>query len=280
MIVSFHPCFSGDIDISCAGRPLHRDDIAAIQKASAVILPQACRKDLFLAADRYCPAVFPDLSTCFDYPGKIGQIRLFRKTGTPHPPTEIFNNLAAFRKAENSARFFSFDHFPRVIKFDWSDEGRGVFLACGPRDMSAIVEKIARAEETGQTGFLVQEYIETRGHVLRVCVINTEIIAYWRVQTNKKSFRVSLADGAVIDRQTYPRLQEKGVAAVKRLCDRTGINLAGFDVIFDKLKETAAPLILEINYYFGRRGLGGSEEFYNLLTREIQKWLKNQKATA
>ena len=36
-----------------------------------------------------------------------------------------------------------------------------------------------------------------------------------------------------------------------------------------------APLFLEINYYFGRRGLGGSERYYALLVSEIIKWIKS-----
>jgi ribosomal protein S6--L-glutamate ligase len=32
--------------------------------------------------------------------------------------------------------------------------------------------------------------------------------------------------------------------------------------------------MLEINYFFGRRGLGGSEPFYRIFTEEVDKWLK------
>jgi ribosomal protein S6--L-glutamate ligase len=31
--------------------------------------------------------------------------------------------------------------------------------------------------------------------------------------------------------------------------------------------------MLEINYFFGRRGLGGSNAFYEILTSEIDNWL-------
>ena len=33
------------------------------------------------------------------------------------------------------------------------------------------------------------------------------------------------------------------------------------------------PLFLEINYFFGRSGLGGSEKYYEILTEQIQKWI-------
>jgi ribosomal protein S6--L-glutamate ligase len=61
---------------------------------------------------------------------------------------------------------------------------------------------------------------------------------------------------------------------VKNLCKKTGINLAGFDVIFAPVKEYTKPLMLEINYFFGRRGLGGSDAFYEILSREIHNWLE------
>jgi ribosomal protein S6--L-glutamate ligase len=32
-------------------------------------------------------------------------------------------------------------------------------------------------------------------------------------------------------------------------------------------------MLLEINYFFGRRGLGGSEAYYKILLAEIQVWL-------
>jgi ribosomal protein S6--L-glutamate ligase len=60
---------------------------------------------------------------------------------------------------------------------------------------------------------------------------------------------------------------------VKNLCNKTGINLAGFDVIFEPVKEHIKPLMLEINYFFGRRGLGGSDAYYEILNREIRDWL-------
>jgi ribosomal protein S6--L-glutamate ligase len=33
--------------------------------------------------------------------------------------------------------------------------------------------------------------------------------------------------------------------------------------------------MLEINYFFGRRGLGGSDAYYKVLKREIQNWIEH-----
>ena len=32
-------------------------------------------------------------------------------------------------------------------------------------------------------------------------------------------------------------------------------------------------MLLEINYFFGRKGLGGSEAYYKILHEEIRTWL-------
>jgi ribosomal protein S6--L-glutamate ligase len=39
------------------------------------------------------------------------------------------------------------------------------------------------------------------------------------------------------------------------------------------MKKDPQPLFLEINYFFGRAGLGGSERFYDMLQTEIDNWL-------
>lgn len=49
--------------------------------------------------------------------------------------------------------------------------------------------------------------------------------------------------------------------------------MAGFDLLFSSERKNRTPLFLEINYYFGRRGQGGSERFYEILIAEIEKWI-------
>ncbi|MDP3282844.1 MAG: hypothetical protein Q8M56_00245, partial [Desulfobacterales bacterium] len=73
-----------------------------------------------------------------------------------------------------------------------------------------------------------------------------------------------------------PELVKAAVSRAKDFCRKTGINLAGFDFLFSSENYyNEEPLFLEINYFFGRKGLGGSEKFYTILNREIRKWLKS-----
>jgi ribosomal protein S6--L-glutamate ligase len=71
-------------------------------------------------------------------------------------------------------------------------------------------------------------------------------------------------------------LRQKGIAVVRDFCRRTKINLAGFDVLFNENdgRKNPHPLLLEINYFFGRTGIGGSEVFYTMLQAQIDHWLK------
>jgi ribosomal protein S6--L-glutamate ligase len=101
-------------------------------------------------------------------------------------------------------------------------------------------------------------------------------MSYWRVRQTADSFRDNLAKGAVIDAMAEPRRQQVAKAFVKEFCNKTGINLAGLDVIFSSKAENSEPMLLEINYFFGRKGLGGSAAYYRILLAEIRRWLKGQ----
>ncbi|MBW1746744.1 MAG: hypothetical protein JRJ25_10885, partial [Deltaproteobacteria bacterium] len=87
----------------------------------------------------------------------------------------------------------------------------------------------------------------------------------------------SLAKGAYLDFDSDPDMQEAAVKSAKHFCKMTGINLAGFDFLFSSEAVIKEPFFLEINYYFGRRGLGGSEKYYKILESEIQKWIESLK---
>jgi ribosomal protein S6--L-glutamate ligase len=83
----------------------------------------------------------------------------------------------------------------------------------------------------------------------------------------------TISRGAEIDREWRPDLQEKGRVGAEKLLAATGINLAAIDFVFDLTQPDPQALFLEINYVFGRRGLGGSMRFYRLLSQALQEWL-------
>jgi ribosomal protein S6--L-glutamate ligase len=273
MILSYHPCFEADTNRLCAGRQPGNSDRLLMRAASAVILPQGCSETLFAMAREHCPHVFPNYKARFAYPGKKGQIRLFKDTETPHPETRCFESVAAFKgqlRNETAAPGLA---YPLVFKYDWGGEGHSVFLIRSAQELEGRLTEAAQLENSGQKGFLISAFIAPGNKTLRTVVIGSHMISYWRIQNHPDHFGTSLGHGARIDSNADPDLIQKGETVVVKLCARTGINLAGFDVIFDEQGRESKPLLLEINYFFGRRGLGGSPNFYRLLNLEIEKWL-------
>jgi ribosomal protein S6--L-glutamate ligase len=273
MIVSFHPLFEADKNILCAGRDPGAEDLAAIKAARAVVLPQGCRQSLYEMARDNCRHVFPDYEARFHYPGKIGQMRLFQKNGTAHPHTETYASLKDFRRQYgDNSKDIGFE-LPCVFKFDWGGEGETVYRIDSSIDLENVLQKAADFERSGQKGFLLQEYVPTEGKTLRVVIIGRTLVSYWRIQESNDAFLSSVSQGARIDADLEPERQNVARVFVKNLCNKTGINLAGFDVILEPVKEHIKPLMLEINYFFGRRGLGGSDAYYKILKNEIYNWL-------
>lgn len=276
MIVSFHPIITADQNLLCAGRDPGPAEAEAMVHARAVILPQGCRKTLYDMAVRLCPHVFPDYSARFRYPGKIGQAALFEDLALPHPRTRAFAGMDDFFRKTGFPESGLDLGFPLVFKFDWGGEGDGVFLANAAADLHPLLDKAKAFETTGQKGFLLQEFVPTDGRSLRVAVIGGQRIHYWRVPGDTSRFGTALSKGAVVDRDADPELRHQGVDLVDRLCEKSGLNLAGVDVIFRNTAGPPMPLLLEINYFFGRIGLGGSEAYYGMLAEAVDEWLADR----
>ena len=278
MILSFHPCFVADENRICAGRQPDQDDLALIRSADAVILPQGCGRALYEMARDHCGRLFPNYDARFNYPGKLGQARLFGETDVRFPATRAFSDLAAFRAFYANDPLHPKMKFPLVFKFDWGGEGDAVFHLTSKAALEKALDTAATFEHGGHKGFLLQEAIPAGRRSLRVVVIGGYVMSYWRIQQGSENFHTALSKGARIEPDAEPALQKRAVDAVRRFCEKTRINLAGFDLIFAENPTgdpvSADPYFLEINYFFGRQGLGGSTRYYRLLEREIKKWIR------
>ena len=273
MILSYHPCFVGDENRLCAGRQPDESDHTIISRADAVILPQGVYQRLYEMAGEACPHVFPNYAARFRYPGKSGQIRLFRKTRAPHPETRIFKNISEYPANRSGLQLPPEFSYPCVFKFDWGGEGDNILLLNCRADLSNALETAGRYEITGQQGFLIQSFVPSGNRTLRVVIIGQKMVSYWKIQEGPNNVCVGLAKGARIDPDSAPDFQAAGREMVAAFCRKTGINLAGFDLLFPEGKAPQHGLFLEINYFFGRKGLGGSERFYQCLVHEIFSWL-------
>lgn len=273
MVLSFHPNIVAQKNILCAGRPPNEEDRAAISQAQAVILPQGSNEALYRMSRKHCLHVFPNYDARFDFPGKLGQIRLFQKVGAAFPRTLLFDTVSGYDEYIAEKGHNGPWGFPCVFKSDWGGEGEGVLLIRTVEAMQKALAKARSDEQSGFKGFLLQSYIASRGRSLRVAVIGDQLFSYWRIQEEPSEFLTNLRAGARIDHGTDPELQDAGRDAVRAFCSKTGINLAGFDLLFSQAEKDPVPLFLEINYFFGRRGLGGSLKYYELVDKAVGAWL-------
>jgi ribosomal protein S6--L-glutamate ligase len=269
MILSFHPILPGDVNRLCAGREPNAEDAVLIKKADAVLLPQGCGKSLYQTVRKHCKNVFPNYDYRFQYPGKIDQIQLFKDFRIPHPKSMCFKDVESFKSYHGTM-----GSFPMVLKFDWGGEGETVFCVKSKNMLDTLIDKAALFESTGQRGFLLQEFISTGGRTLRVVALGSRYLPYWRVCASPDGFYGNLASGGYVDRDSDPDFQYRAVDEVSAFCSRTGINLAGFDIVFSVCENIGNPYFLEINYFFGREGLGGSDRYYKMLQHESNLWLK------
>lgn len=271
MILSFHPCFVTECQIILGSRSLGSPDLQFIDEAEAIILPQSCSEELYRHCARSDALIFPDYRVRFQYPGKTGQSILFKETGTPLPETEIWGSADDFRQ---SIRNNSIPHeFPFLLKADKGHEGEGIHLIEDHQTLDTSLDSLKILEDSGSGGFISQELIPAEGNVLRVVIMGQGMITYWKRPEHPGQTITTASKNGIIDKEWRQDLQDKGKVEVRRFSEKTGINLAAIDCIFPVKTENPEPLLLEINYYFGRRGLGGSINYYGLLFQAIQYWL-------
>jgi ribosomal protein S6--L-glutamate ligase len=273
MILSFHPCFDADVHVVLGSRSLNAGDLDLINRADAIILPQGRPKDLFKACLNSGAHLFPNYEMRFEYPGKIGQSLLFENLGCSCPETLRWPEVRQYRKTYPNIENIPHE-LPFLIKDDQSHEAEGVFFVEDRQSLSSALDFLNRRERSGFLGFVTQAYVPSGGNVLRAVIIGRNIITYWKRPAEPGQIITTISKGATIDHLWRPDLQAKGRAECRSLAGKTGIDLAAVDFVFSFSKKDPEPFFLEINYYFGRRGLGGSEKYYQLFHQAIRDWME------
>ena len=276
MILSFHPCFDADIHIILGSRQLDSKDLELIRQAEAIILPQGCPANLYRTCSDANAHIFPSYEVRFRYPGKTGQSILFKDFGFPHPKTLRFRSVAEFKERYLTPETF-LHNLPFFIKTDKAHEAEGVFLVKGKNCLSDTRDHLSRCEKRGQGNFVTQDFVDSGGNVLRAVIMGKRIITYWKLPAEPGQLITTISRGAIIDHHWQPQLQKKGKELARILSGKTEINLAAIDFVFQMSQEDPAPFFLEINYFFGRRGLGGMEKYYQMLYGAIKNWLEENK---
>ena len=269
MILSFHPVVVADVQIILGDRTPGAADLSLINRAKAIILPQGCSKVLYQACRKSSALLFPNYDLRYTYPGKIGQSRLFQERQWPCPTTRRWPSVQEFLLQQMGGNL---PHvLPFFLKRDMSHEGEGIYLIRTPSDLEIALEDIRKK---GDSGFISQDLVPSEGNVLRAVVIGEGIRTYWKRHPEPGKMITTISAGSVIDETWRPELQEKGLTLARQVSRDSGINLVALDFVFPLTDPDPRPLILEINYYFGRRGLGGSLRYYRLLVDAVREWLE------
>lgn len=273
MILSFHPCLVADHQVILGDRSLSNRDYSLISDAEIILLPQTCTLDLYRACAGSSALLFPHYETRFKFSGKIGQSRLFHEIGCSHPLTYAWSGSEDW---ENRYQGKGLRHeMPFLLKTNATHEGEGVYLIKDQQSLESALGEIRLDEGKGSRGFVSQELIPSEGNALRVVIMGKKMVSYWKRPDHEGQLITTVGRQGVIDKKWRKDLQEMGKEESKKIAAATGINLAALDFVFPLADPRPRPYILEINYYFGRRGLGGSENFYLLLYETVREWLES-----
>ncbi|UCG81344.1 MAG: hypothetical protein JSV60_03445 [Desulfobacterales bacterium] len=273
MILSFHPRVKGDVNLRLTINKLFSDkETRLIASARATVVTQSIKAHQYGFCRRHCVNLFPNYTSRFGFEGKYGNIHLFRRFLAPHPETSCYESVEHF-KQRHFEKKEPLMPFPFVLKGDRGGGGWAVFLIENEDNLITQLEVLADKYLHPTRRFIAQAFVPHRGRDLRVVVIGRTTKAYWRCQYKPGEFRNNVGRGAVINHDLDPDLRDEGIRCVRNFCSKTGINLAAFDVLFDRSQRTPKALLSEINFLFGRKGIGGSPRFYDLLNKAVGQWI-------
>ncbi|MCF8034833.1 MAG: hypothetical protein K9K66_16655 [Desulfarculaceae bacterium] len=272
-IVSYHPGLNADINlVLISQRPLDRRDREVVRSAAAVLLPQVCRRDLFALASASGRPLFPNPAVHLSLEGKVGNRRLLAGLGLPHPDTVEFADLAQAADAwERGRDDLAALGAPLVAKGAGGGMGANVFLVNDPAGLRGLAGRLDTYCARGPSGLVLQRYLPGASD-LRVELLHDQARVYWRKVVGD-DFRANLAQGGEAERHGPPAEREAALALARRLQKAARLDVAGVDLLIPSGGE---PLVLELNFFFGRKALGGRDAFLERYLAAVRSWLADQ----
>ncbi len=225
--------------------------------------PRRYRQIASLARDH-----FPRLQARYAFRGKATQIELFTDHSIPHPRTAVLQNPEEVRR-QAGLNGLPMD-LPFVLKGDSGGGGSAVFLIQSIPDLHHALDSLP-----GHEPVLVQELIDHGGRDLRVVVMGSLVRSYFR--TGADPFYNNVSKGALVDHCLEPDLQRQGRDMALDISRATGIDLAAFDIMFPPAGQ---PLVVEINFMFGTKGLGGRRGYQTMFRSAVREWMQRARLQA
>lgn len=261
--VSFYPRIPLDENVSIF-EPLDDNNLGLmLRQAAGVLVPPYISPWRYHAITRLANSWFPRLDARFAYQGKIRQIDLFRRLGVRYPETHTFRDPATL--VQYLQRFGAPWEYPFVLKGDKGGGGSTVYPIYRPSDISRHIVKLPAAEP-----LLLQKWVKHGGKDLRVVVYGTQAISYFRVGGGQ--FYNNVCRGSRIDHDLCPEQRRGGILATLEFCRKAFIDIAGFDLMFP---DNHQPVFIEINFHFGRKGLGGRSGHQKKVEQAVKQWRAN-----
>lgn len=260
--VSFRPDIKMEVNLPPFLSIDERETQELLRGAKGVLLPAYVTPRRYGLITRYAGNWFPRLDARFQYHGKTRQVLLFRELGVRHPETLTFKDpqeLMAFVDEQGPPW-----GYPMVLKGDTGGGGETVFPVYGLEDLHTYLMKLPM-----DGPLLIQRWVDHGGKDLRVVVYGDTAVSYFRVGDG--SFYNNVCRGGRLDYEGWPELQRRGVEAVRSFSSRAKIDMAGYDLMFP---DDGDPLFIEINFHFGRKGLGGTEGHRKYFFQAVENWRK------
>lgn len=258
--VSLHHQIRLDVNLPALA-PLDARSQDMLRQAAGVLMPKYFSPIRYRQVAELAPNHFPRLGPRYLYRGKASQIHLFRAHGLPHPRTFIYGHPAqALQTCARHGLLF----FPCVLKGDRGGGGSAVFPIRSRHDLEQKVQLLPENEPV-----LIQEWVENQGMDLRVVIVGEMTESYFRIGNG--GFYNNVAQGGRIDHALFPDKQLLGRQMARTLVHAAGIDVAGLDIMFP---VHGPPLLIEINFLFGRKGIGGRLGYDRLFSQAVQTWMQ------
>ena len=232
--------------------------VTLIRSARGVVMPRAASEGRYRRVAALARDWFPNFEPRFAYAGKTKQTMLFHRYEVRHPKTFIYRSPADLGAADRSGLPLA---YPFVLKGDRGGGGSSVHPVTCRDNLQAALGRLP-----GEEPLLIQEWVQHGGMDLRVVVVGFQMVSYFRVG---RGFYNNVCRGGRVERSLFPERQEAGMDAVAKFCSLTGIQVAGFDLMFP---DEGPPVFVEINFHFGRKGLGGTPGFRRLFGEAVRAW--------